>query len=98
MTINVYQKGDLIRISGVFKDLAGGLVDPGTVALKVSKPSGAVLAYTFALGTVIKDSVGNYHRDENIDEAGSWRYRWESTGTGQAAEEGQFVVEPSGLL
>jgi uncharacterized protein YfaS (alpha-2-macroglobulin family) len=96
MTINVHQKGDLVRISGTFRDLAGAAIDPGTVALKVAKPSGAT-TYTFALGTVIKDSVGNYHVDVSITEAGQWSYRWESTGAGQAAEQGQFTVEPSGF-
>lgn len=95
MTINVYQKGDLVRVSGVFRDIALALIDPGTVALKATKPSGTTTTYTYAGGTVVKDSTGNYHVDVNIDESGPWNYLWQSTGIGQAAEPGQFVVEPS---
>jgi hypothetical protein len=61
--MNLYQVGDLVRISAVFRDIAGALVDPSTVSLKVTKPSGAQNTYTFALSQVIKDSTGNYHYD-----------------------------------
>lgn len=98
MTINVYQKGDLARVSGIFKDLAGALIDPSTIALKVTKPSGTTTAYTFAGGTVIKDSTGNYHVDVSVTEGGPWFYKWETTGTGQAAEHGEFMVEPSSFV
>jgi hypothetical protein len=92
MTIAVYQRGDLVRISGVFKDIAGTLIDPSTVALNVSKRSGPT-TYTYAGATVIKDSTGNYHVDVSVDERGTWLYEWVTTGTGQAAEHGEFVVE-----
>lgn len=91
--MNLYQVGDLVRISAVFRDIAGTLVDPTTVALKVTKPSGAQNTYTFALSQVIKDSTGNYHYDAAADAAGLWRYTWSSTGAGQAAENGEFRVE-----
>jgi hypothetical protein len=91
MTIAVYQRGDLVRISGVFKDIAGTLIDPSTVALNVSKRSGPT-TYTYP-ATVIKDSAGNYHVDVSATERGTWLYEWVTTGTGQAAEHGEFVVE-----
>jgi hypothetical protein len=90
--INVYKLGALARISGVFKDVAGNLIDPTTIALRVSKRSGTS-TYTFAGSTVIKDSTGNYHVDVSALERGTWLYEWRSTGTGQAAEHGEFVVE-----
>jgi hypothetical protein len=46
---------------------------------------------------LVKDSTGHYHIDVSASMSGTWRYRWESTGAGQAAEEGAFVVESSGL-
>jgi hypothetical protein len=91
--MNLYQVGDLVRISAVFRDIAGALVDPSTVSLKVTKPSGTQNTYTFALSQVIKDSTGNYHYDASADAAGLWRYTWSSTGSGQAAENGEFRVE-----
>lgn len=92
--MNVYQKGDLVRISGVFKDVAGTLIDPGTVTLKVTKPDGTTTTYTYGGSpAVVKDSTGNYHVDASADQTGRWLYTWISTGTGQAAENGEFLVE-----
>lgn len=95
MTISVLQKGDLRRISASFKDLAGAAVDPTTVTFKFTKPSGVTTSYVYPAAQVVKDSVGNYHVDLSVDASGLWLYRWESTGTGQAAENGEFMVEPS---
>ena len=98
MTINVYQKGDLVRVTGQFKDIAGTLIDPGTVKFKFTTPAGVVTTYTYGVdGALIKDSTGNYHVDLSAGEAGPWFYRWENTGAGQAAQEGEFVVEPSAV-
>jgi uncharacterized protein YfaS (alpha-2-macroglobulin family) len=91
VSINVYKLGDLVRIAGVFKDINGTLIDPGTVALTVSKRSGRA-NYTYP-ATVIKDSAGNYHVDVSATERGTWLYEWITTGTGQATEHGEFVVE-----
>lgn len=67
-------------------------VDPTTVALSVKAPNGTVTTYTYALAEIIKDSTGNYHKDLPISAAGTYRYRWTSTGTGQASEESWFVI------
>lgn len=92
--MNVYQKGDLVRVTGVFKDIAGTLIDPSTVQLKVTKPDGTTTTYAFnGSPAVSKDSTGNYHVDASIDQVGRWYYTWISTGTGQAAENGEFMVE-----
>jgi uncharacterized protein YfaS (alpha-2-macroglobulin family) len=98
MTINVYQKGDVARVTGAFKDSAGAAIDPTTVKFKFTTPAGVTTIYVFGTdGQLVKDSTGNYHVDLNANEAGIWFYRWESSGTGQAAQEGQFTVEPSGF-
>jgi hypothetical protein len=86
--MNVYKKGDLVRIAGVFKDVNGTLIDPTSVALRVTKPD--ALTSTPA---VTRDSTGNYHVDVDLTDAGRWYYTWISTGTGQAAENGEFLAE-----
>jgi hypothetical protein len=43
----------------------------------------------------VKDSVGNYHVDVDANAVGRWYYRFQGTGTNQAAEEGLFTVVPS---
>lgn len=97
MTINVHHKGDLVRISGVFKDINGTLVDPATVQLQVQDPSGNVTTYSEDVSPteVERASTGNYYVDQVVDEAGEWHYWWIATGTGQGTEPGQFVVEPT---
>ena len=99
MTIKVYQKGDLVRIDGSFTDLAGTLADPTTVTLKVTPPFAVTVAYTWAGAQVIRDSLGVFHYDLSVAEAGQWFFRWEATGaSSQAADLGEFMVEPSSFV
>lgn len=95
---NVYDLGDLVRVSGAFRNAAGTLIDPTTVGFEFRGPTGAVTRYAYpADPQLAKDSTGNYHVDIDASAAGTWHWRWESTGTGQAAEEGAFVVRESAL-
>jgi hypothetical protein len=80
-------------VTATFTDITGTLVDPTSVELSVMDPSGNIDTYTYSGGQVTQASTGVYRKDLQIDEAGDWRYWWESTGTGQGAEPGQFVVE-----
>ena len=94
--MNNYDRGDLIRCSGVFTDAAGSAQDPDVVIFKFTDPSGTTTTYTYnAEAELVKDSVGNYHVDVNADATGLWRTRWEATGTGQAADESAFRVAES---
>lgn len=91
-----YQVGDLVRIAGAFTNAAGTAVDPTAVFAKYKDPGGITTALTYGVDVaLVRDSAGNYHVDVNADESGVWRYRFYSTGTGQAANEEQFIVEPS---
>lgn len=95
MTINVYDVGDLVTVSGAFTDTSDDPADPSTVSLAYTDPSGNVTTLVFGVDAdVVKDSTGNYHVDVSVDEAGDWHYRWISTGTGQGAQLGQFAVKP----
>ena len=89
-----YDKGDLVRVSGVWKNAAGTAIDPTTVAFKFTTPAGATTTYNYpADGQLVKDSTGNYHVDINASTNGTWLYRFESTGSGQAAAEGNFFIK-----
>lgn len=93
---SVYDIGDLVRVSGAFTDVNDADIDPTTVTFKFTDPSGNTTSYTYVTDAeVVKDSTGHYHVDVSVDEAGTWYYRWESGGSGQAAEEGSFVVRPT---
>jgi hypothetical protein len=93
MSVNSYDKGDVVVLSAAFTDLLNVPIDPDTVTFKVKAPDGSVT--TFVFGTdleLVKDSVGNYHVDVSVNLDGHWRYRFESTGIGQAAEESSFYI------
>lgn len=89
---SVYDKGDLVRITGTFT-VASTATDPTTITLKVKDPSGNVDTYTYALSQVTKSSTGVYYKDLSLDEAGYWYYQWIGTGAVESVDEGYFVVK-----
>lgn len=96
MSINTYTLGSSLRVSGVFKNSSDVAIDPSVVKFKFREPNGNAVTYTYGTDAeIVKDSTGNYHVDLNLDTPGTWYYRYYSTGTGQAASEGQFTVDIS---
>lgn len=93
--MNAHDKGDVVRLSGTFRDIDGALVAPSAVTLKYRSPSGAVT--TIAGGSLTNPSTGLYTYDLTVDAAGVWTYRYESTGTAAAQEEATFIVRSSRL-
>jgi hypothetical protein len=90
---NTYDKGDLVRLSASFTTAAGAALDPTVVICQVKSPAGTTTSYTYGVGeTIMRESMGHYHIDLSASIAGTWHYRWYSTGTGQAADEGYFTV------
>lgn len=89
---STYDKGDLITLTGTFTNAGGTATDPTTITLKVKKPGTALATYTYALSQVTKTSTGVYTRNTSLDTVGTWWYRWEGTGTVEAAVEGWFEV------
>jgi hypothetical protein len=88
-----YDLGDLVRVSAAWTNAAGTAIDPTAVFAKYKDPSGSTTTLTYGTDlALVKDSTGNYHVDIDANEAGTWRYRFYSTGTGQGAEEGNFYV------
>jgi len=94
-TENHYAVGALVRCSGPFTDAAGAAIDPTVVRFKFKRPdTGAVTTYVYGTdGALVKDSAGHYHVDVSAAVPGEWIYRWESTGTGQAASESSFFAD-----
>jgi hypothetical protein len=85
-----YDIGDLVRLTASFTDVDGGPVEPGTVELVTRDPAGDETTHE-----AVSDGGGAYHVDLEPDQAGTWGYRWVSTGAGQGAEPGQFHVRPA---
>lgn len=100
--MNTYDQGDVVRCSVAFTDGAGAAVDPTTVRFRLSGPN-TTLNYLYGTDVaLVKDSVGNYHVDVSVSSSGStsagtYSYRFESTGNYQAAVEGTFTVSNSGI-
>lgn len=92
---NVYDQGDLVKVSAVFKRGAG-FDDPTAVTLKLRKGDGTVVTFTYPpAGTIVRDSLGKFHADISIDLPGTWAYRWEGTAPVQSAGQETFVVQPA---
>lgn len=87
----MYINGATVKISCTFK-VATVLTDPATVTLKVRDPSANTDTYTYAGGSVTKNSTGDYSKNVAVDEVGTWRYQWIGTGSAAGLDEGEFVV------
>ncbi len=89
-----YDKGDLVRIAAIFKNAAGTPIDPTTVQFKFTTPALVTTTYTYPSDAqLVKDSTGNYHVDIDANTNGTWRVRFQSSGTGQAAAEDEFFIK-----
>ncbi len=94
MAYNFHELGQLVRVSATFREIASGdEVDPDVVLLAIENSEGAVVEHTYLDGAfVVRDGTGAYHADVDASSAGTWFYRWRSTGDGQAARETRFKV------
>lgn len=90
---STYDIGDVIRASVVFT-VDGTAADPTDVYFAYQTPDGAIQNSTYAAGTtdITRTAVGYYQKDIATTGAGLYEYRFWSTGTAQAAEEGYFSV------
>lgn len=96
-TYNHYDLGQLVRITGTFTDSGGTVTDPATVIFAYKAPGDtAATEYTYGVDAeVVNSGTGVYYVDLDLDEVGTWYYRFYSTGTGQAAEESRLIVQES---
>lgn len=86
-----FTKGDLARVSGTIAGTAN--LDPTAVFAQVRNPAGSVTTYEYGVDAEVnKSAVGVYYIDVNLNIAGTWYYRFYSTGTGQAVAADQSLV------
>ena len=88
---NTYDKEDLVRLTSNFT-ISSVLTDPVAITLIVIDPDRATGTYTYATAQVTKSATGIYYRDISLDKEGRWDYRFEGTGTVQAAADGLLLV------
>jgi hypothetical protein len=89
---NTYDIGDIVRLSASYTDTGGTPANPTTVAFVYERPSGSYSTETSTGPNVTNPSVGSFHLDVEIDEAGLWEYRVTSAGSIQASTEDYFIV------
>jgi hypothetical protein len=96
MSINVYATGSLVRLTASFTSADdGSAIDPDGVTLRVKPPSGVAVTYTYLVDVgLVRDMLGSFHFDVDATAQGRYFYHWKSTGAGQAAFDGEFVVKP----
>lgn len=92
-----YKQGNVATVRSAFTDGdTGNPVTPGAVHLTVLRPDGSVLHYENGVDPEINDEgLGVYTCDVDLDMAGLYKYRWWSTGTGQAADWADLSVAPT---
>lgn len=96
-----YQIVNGLKVNG-FTDSNGAAVDPTAVMLRYWRVNndgtlnGTVTTKVYLTDPITRDGTGLYHFDVDTTSApGQYEYRWYSTGTGQAAQDGAFYVKPS---
>jgi hypothetical protein len=95
-SINSYALGNDVICRGTFKDADGDLADPTTVSFSFRNDDGEVTTYLYGTDTeIVRDSIGKYHVNVDASSSGIWRYRFFSSGTVKAADEGEFIVQSS---
>ncbi len=74
----------------------GVLVDPTALTFEYEQPDKTIVTYNYNVGTnIVKTAVGIYTITVALTQAGTWRYRWQSTAPNHGAVEGTLVVNPS---
>lgn len=92
---NEYPQGTVVTVSVEFKTEDGVLTDPTTVTLTVRKPDKTLVTVT---PTPISTGVYEGRVDTEGGPEGNWYYRWDGSGTLEAAEEWGFIVKHSNVL
>src|ERR1043166_842741 len=99
----MYTVGDVARIECEFKNVeVGNYVDPDSVVIRVRKPTGARLTFTYGTDPeIVRDDVGRYHLDLLLTSPSSpagtnWTYH--SFGPGANAAAGHETMKVARAL
>lgn len=89
--MNSYDVGNIIVLQANFySGTPAALVDPTSVKVLVSSPSGPATLFT---PTRISKGVYTYLLD--LESQGVWQYRWTCSGNIKAAANGALICTPS---
>lgn len=89
-----YARGNVVRLTGTFYDIDDALTDPDTVSFEMKASDGSTTTYVYLTDAqLVRDSTGVYYVDADTDTAGTYFYRFHSTGDGKAADWKRFEVK-----
>ena len=82
-------EGVLYKLRAEFRDTNDALFNPSVVKVRVTTPASVVTTYVYGTdAALVRESTGIYYINvDTTDKPGKWKYRWFSTGTGQAASD-----------
>ena len=96
MANELFVSGQTVKFTASFYDAGGTLINPDTVTFRVRQPDATTTTYTYAGGSVTRDSTGVYSVVLTLAAVDSlqdvWFRRWASTGTYAQAFETSFRV------
>jgi hypothetical protein len=81
-TVFYNHASELATVGNVFS-VDGTPTDPTTISLIVTDPDGTAVTYTYAGGTITRNSAGDYEKDVSCTSTtrGTWQGVWVGTGT-----------------
>ena len=93
MSCEDYVVGQKPRFPVEFR-LGKVLTDPTIVKFIYKRPDlDDPIVLIFGVDTeLVQDSTGKYHVDLLLDESGAWKWRYESSGVVDSADQGDFQV------
>lgn len=89
---NTYVVGATVEMTATFRNASDALTDPTTITCIIQTPDGVETTYTYALGTVTKDSTGVYSKLLTTAQDGTHQYYFKGTGAVATAARGYFLV------
>lgn len=88
-----FDVGDTARLKATFTDIDNNPLDPSTVTFIIVDGAGSQTTYVYGTDSeVVKSGTGVYYVDWLVAVHGVHNWRFESSGTGQAAQEGIFTA------
>jgi hypothetical protein len=96
LSTTTYDVGDRVKLSAEIRDLesvGSPLIDPDTLVFKMLEPNATITTYTYGVDPeLVRDSVGVFHVEWDVDQAGNHWSRFAASGNVGAAEERGFKV------
>lgn len=93
MTTPAYDLGDVRRLAVAITDSAGDAADPTGLTFTLQPPDGVTVTYVYGTDAeLVKDSVGNYHVDITLAQAGRHAYKFTATGANGQMTDGELYV------